>query len=297
MMIVRPTSILSYENCPRQYLYKEVLKIKPLVTAANLVLGGCLHKPITDWLEAYSLGEPVETPEALGQKFLQKWKIESKKGALEYSAKFGPSVIPAMGQRLVQQFAERWPATQLSVVINDAMEPVVEKRLQVDIGQGLILSTQPDTVVITPESKVAALDLKSAASPASEEFVAKSDQLTAQQIVLESHRDALMVSSIDMVGFLEMIKQPIPKTKQGQGPQVKPPVFVPARSKREKKEYLEKVFWIAEDIDRERFPATPRMAYNSPCDLCNYHRLCKHGDTAGLQMPQQWSEQQARLAA
>ncbi|ADC73354.1 hypothetical protein TK90_2870 (plasmid) [Thioalkalivibrio sp. K90mix] len=281
-MRVRPTSALKYEDCPRKYYFSEVLKIRPLVQAANLAFGKVLHKTLTDWLEDWAYGQAYT---GLGEQFKESWQVEVEKAPIEYSTTLGPEQVPAVGGRLADQFEERWETFELDIVFDASGKPLVERRFEVDLGEGVVLSTQPDLVVIDKDGFAGPLDLKTAAQQTDEAFVEQADQLTAQEIAIEAHAEDLLLSGVDRVGFGEMLKKPIPRTKQGTGPQVLDPVFSPARSKEVKDAYRQKVIWISEDIERGRFPARSRMAYNSPCSLCDYRGLCKDGDATGLRIP------------
>jgi hypothetical protein len=63
------------------------------------------------------------------------------------------------------------------------------------------------------------------------------------------------------------------------------PEYVPARTAEQLAEFRRKVAWIGDDIRAGRFPRRPRMAFNSPCNLCELHGLCATGDRTGLQVP------------
>ena len=64
-----------------------------------------------------------------------------------------------------------------------------------------------------------------------------------------------------------------------------PPVLIPRHSQNDVEAYWRKVQWVAEDIDRSRFPKRSLMAHNSPCGLCAFKEACHHGDPSGLIVP------------
>ncbi|WP_019023052.1 PD-(D/E)XK nuclease family protein [Thioalkalivibrio sp. ALE23] len=284
-MVIRPTSALTFETCPRMYYYREVAQLQAETASVNLKFGGSVHKTVTDWLtESARRGvfDPADG-DTLVHRFRKDWSHITRNQALEYSSTMGPDMVPKVGERLVKQFAEQWPHWGLGVILDHQGEPMVERRLKADIGGGLILSSQPDTLVMSRQRQVFPLDFKTAASPCEEWFPDVSDQLTAQQIVLDAHAEELGTGLVDEVAFGELIKKAIPKTEgPGKGPQVLAPKKAPRRDRRKVREYVEKIHWIAEDIAAERFPARPGSAFNSPCKMCDYRRLCHHDDDTGL---------------
>lgn len=283
-MRVRPTTLLQYEQCPRAYSYKYVLRLRNVVEKVNLVFGTTVHKTVTDWLITLAMGSDVATPDALENLFLEAWNAKTHAIALEYSTLMGPEMVPKVGARLVHQFASRWPDWDLDVVFDDQGKPVIEQRLEADLGGGLVLSTAPDVLTMDREGLIMPLDFKTAASPCEPWFPEMSDQLTAQQLAIEANRDRLMIAQVDRIGFGELIKKAVSQKETGAngGPQVLAPKTAPRRSTRQLREYVNKVHDLAEDIAAERFPARPGSAFNSPCKMCDFLGYCKDGDMTGL---------------
>jgi hypothetical protein len=58
-----------------------------------------------------------------------------------------------------------------------------------------------------------------------------------------------------------------------------PPVLAPQS---DVTEFVRKARWVAVNIEAGYFFPNPRMAWNSPCGLCDYKRLCYDGTTEGL---------------
>lgn len=287
-MKVRPTLLLTYETCPRLYQYRYMLGIEVLARSANLAFGTVSHKTATDALSEMVLeGQPMD-PDRQEQAFLAGWEQRTRAEALQYSSTLGPEMAPRVGAALARQFAERWPQWGIEILLDAEGNPIVEQRLEADLGGGLILSSTPDTLVMTENGAVMPLDIKTASSPCADWFPEASDQLTAQQIVIEANRDRLMIQQVDRVGFLEMIKKSIPqrRTSDNGGPQVLAPKMGLRRSPRRVREYVQKVHWLAEDIAAGKFPARAKAAYDTPCDLCDYRGLCLHDDMTGLCMPE-----------
>lgn len=76
-----------------------------------------------------------------------------------------------------------------------------------------------------------------------------------------------------------MLKRKIP-TRRSKGPAVCPPITVARRDPADLEPYRRKVLWVAEDIQRQRFPKRVLTAHNSPCGLC------RDGDAEGLILPE-----------
>ena len=75
-------------------------------------------------------------------------------------------------------------------------------------------------------------------------------------------------------------------SKTGKGPEVGTPITAPRRPASVLNAYQQKVLWVAEDIDRGRFPQRGLMAHNSPCAMCAVKGLCQQDDPDGLILPE-----------
>jgi hypothetical protein len=139
------------------------------------------------------------------------------------------------------------------------------------------------------EGGVIPLDLKTSAIAYGEEFLLSSDQLTDYQLLTEGNSDQLGLdeSGVKSVGFFEGIKRKVPKTNRGKGPEFLQPLIGPKRSAERLAERKQKLIWMGEDIRRGRFPKRPRMAYNTPCAMCEFSKFCLKGSKEGLVFPEQ----------
>lgn len=277
-----PTAFLTYEDCPRQYHYRYVLKVKSAVTPANLVFGDVVHRVLERYLRDWLKGHPVEPAAA----FETLWRQRIQTEVLDFPAQWSPEALLATGQRLVEQFPAIWDAAGLMPLLDKHGEPLLERRLQAPLVKGITLSGKLDCVALDRDARVMLLDFKTPAQATDPLFARQSEQLTAYQWLLAQNAAALGIEGVDGLGFLELIKRKVPSNGRGKGPQVHPPVIVAPRDAATLGHLRTKLVGIAEDIRRQRFPRRPRMAHNTPCALCDYRHHCVHGDPEGLIFPE-----------
>lgn len=280
-IFLRPSQIVKGDECPYAMYLQYIAKIKPQVASANLVFGTIVHEAIAKYLAAMMAGVNFD-PE---KHFRFKWKEACETQAINYNASFGPSDLEATGARLCALFPEAWGQSGLVPLVDDE-GPVLERKFEVEILPGVVLFGTPDVVAMDSNTgEIVVPDFKTPASPAPEEFFLVADQLTAYQILVEAHKDKLGIDQVDRLGYMELLKKKIPKTSRGTGPEVLPPATGPRRPEKAVQAFIKKVDWFTQDIRAGRFPKRARMAYNTPCTLCDYKGLCLHGETEGLVIP------------
>jgi len=279
-MKLRPSHINKYDDCPRAYYLQYVLGLKSIATSANLIFGTVVHSAITQWLTALAKGQDFDLVAA----FTHDWTVAREKTVIAYNSLVNGDDLAATGQALVSAFPQVWREAQLVPLITED-GPIIERTFEAHLGGGLILTGTPDIVAMNLMGEVVVVDAKTPSNPSQAGFEDKAEQLTAYQILLEANRQSLRIDNVAGAGFMELVKRKV--TPKGKGPQVLPPLIGRSRSEKEKAEYRQKVIWIAEDIQRGRFPKRPRMAYNTPCDLCEFDNLCSNGSMEGLCAPDQ----------
>ncbi len=184
---LRPTGLLAYDNCPRSYHYQYVLGIKSVMTDANLVFGTVVHAACTGWLQAQVGGKPFAPVQTLREA----WEQATATQSIDYPSTFTPTELAVTGESLVRQFPAVWKATGLMPLIGPDGSPLVEVRLEAEVVPGVILSGKPDIVAMDREAGIVILDLKTASSAAAEGFVTVAEQLTAGQVLIETHAERL----------------------------------------------------------------------------------------------------------
>lgn len=287
-MRLSPTAVLKYETCPRQYYLEEVWRVRTVHTPANLVFGRIVHAVIEQWLRGWLAGQ---TPDAV-RLFDGLWRKAQFEHGIEYSATQSAKSLAATGQALVAQFVSAWLGFGLMPVLDIRSEPMIERKLDVELAPDLTYVGKLDLLVLDGAGRLVCLDLKTPASATDPGWLEASDQLTDYQLLLDAHADRLGLPPVERLGLLELIKRKVP-TCQGKGPEVCPPITVERRDPADLENYRQKVLWVAEDIQRERFPRRGLMAHNSPCGLCAMRGWCHDGDAEGLVLP----EAEAQTAA
>ena len=287
-MRLSPTAVLKYETCPQQYYLETVLRVRPAHKAANLVFGGVVHDVIETWLRGAGQGQP---PDPL-QLFEQGWQAAQAAGGIDYAATQSPESLTETGQALVRQFVAAWPSFDRLPALDGQGEPVLERKLEIPLAPGLVYVGKPDLVAFGPEGSLECLDFKTPSTLTDPDWLVVADQLTGYQLLLDAHADRLGLPPVERLGLLELVKRKV--TPKGKGPEVCPPVTVARRPPTDLDAYVQKVCWVAEDIDRGRFPKRGLMAHNSPCGGCGVKGLCQRGDPEGLIVPD--AEPAARAA-
>lgn len=278
---LRPSDVLKFDDCPAQYYFGKVEKLRKQSTSANLPFGSAIHEAMTGYILSTISGKPFDPVAA----FEADWDKGLESEIVEFSSQWDEASMRATGIAIAERFPDAWDQTGY-VPLMDEHGPVVERRFEMPITDSVVLSGQPDVVAMDADCNVIALDLKTTAAQYDPIFALASEQLTAYQMLLEHSADDLGISGIDKVGFMEVIKKKIPKTKRGTGPEVKEPLLVDARSSDAMNEYRDKLLSTAIDIKKGYFPRRPRMAYNSPCTMCDFRNYCLQGSKEGLVQPE-----------
>jgi hypothetical protein len=277
---IRPSGILKFEDCPYAYHLQYVLGWRKEAVSANLVFGTAVHEAITSWLMDCAMGRDEQDVEPV-ERFRVAWEREvsnSERSPVEFSSRFTPQEMLETGEAITREFPAVWRKMEF-IPLFDEDGPLIERRFEVEIAEGVVLTGQPDFVGMRPTGGTVIIDFKTPSSESSEDFALLSDQLTAYQILVEASVE--YYGSLRL-GFMDLLKKKVPKNGRGVGPQVREPNLVPRRDKARVLEFQQKVQWIAEDIQRGRTPRTPRMAWNSPCDMCDFRGLCSKGSIDGL---------------
>lgn len=288
-MILRPTLVLKFDECPRAVKY-QLEGWTAAEESANLVFGSAVHSACTTWLIKETQGmsfDPVRS-------FERAWLNALETKAIAFNSQMGPDDLLATGRKLCEMFPEAWRKLGMVPAITEQGVILVEHRLQAPLGEEVILSTQPDIVAFNQKGVLVSIDIKTPAAASGPHFPKVAEQLTAHQLVIDANGEKLDLPPVGEVGFLELIKRKVPAAgKKGKGPEIAPLKCVPARSPEVVNEYRQKVLQTARDIRAGKFPRRPRMAHNSPCDMCEFRVHCIDGETTGLVAP---DRQEGRVA-
>lgn len=280
-MKVRPSGILKYDDCPRAYKFQYVDRIRTETTSVNLPFGTAIHDACTKWLTAQSTGKTADIADIFREGFQK--ALDTK--IVSFPQDKLPNDFFEMGEALVTAFPAAWIDSGLRVLMDVDGMPMVERRLEAEIRPGVVLSGQPDVVALDEKDRVVVPDIKTPAQSSDAVFVDASEQLTSYQLLLEQPNVVAFTGrkKVDRVGFFEGIKRKV--TATGKGPTWEPPLLVDSRSDSDIDDLKLKIQAMAADVTAGVFPKRPRMAFNSPCTMCDYVGLCHRGDKTGFIFP------------
>ncbi len=281
MIRLSPTAVLKYENCPYQYYLEEVRRIRPIHKAANLAFGIVIHRTLEAWLRDNLLG--ASTDPLL--RFEQHWEAVRNAGGVEYSATQSPESLTATGRALVAGFAAAWPTFGRLLAVSADGIPLLECKLEVPIASQVLYVGKTDLLAFNADDGgLECLDMKTPSTPTDPDWLIQADQMIGYQILLDENAERLGLPPVERLGLLELVKRKVP-TRTGKGPEVCAPMTVVRYSSSTVDDYRYKLRWVAEDIQRGRFPKRSLMAHHSPCEMCAMKNLCRFGDPEGLVIP------------
>ncbi|MBK9497556.1 MAG: PD-(D/E)XK nuclease family protein [Xanthomonadales bacterium] len=192
-----PSKVADFENCRWQFMLKHVWNWKEKTPSINLIVGDCLDKAVMAFLAGQFVGQSVD-PVAL---FTTELETQIANGAA-FGSKWTPENVQAMGIRLMEQFPEYWERSGLTVLADPAGEPIMQRLLELDLGDDVVFRTKLDLACATRDGDIAIIDVKSAAMEFPEVLAPLSDQITACNIAVLAHAESLGLQSVDKVASL-----------------------------------------------------------------------------------------------
>lgn len=274
-----PSGIATYENCPRAYYLDRVLKVRTADTSCALGFGSSLASAMESFVGGIVTGTFVDPVPV----FQQGWATFCRDNAVKYGRYDSQEGLAATGTALMEMFPDAWDREGLTVALDSTGQPMVERKLTVDLGEGTRLVTKLDLMAFNRNWELLLIDQKTTKTPTDIRFALLGEQLTAYQMVVTAHAPQLGLPQIDGLAYWELIKRAIPKKPgAGQGPTIEAIGAVKPRSNADVTTFVSKAQRIAQRIRDRDFPKTPRMAWNSPCMGCAYLDLCAQRRTEGL---------------
>lgn len=270
MLWLSPSAVAKYEECGYQYFLAYIERLQARAKSANLVFGDALDQAVSGHVLAQLNNEPFDAEEA----FKKAWKEVSTGIEVQYNSRLDETALVRIGSGLMRIFPEVWGGLGYSPIILPDGKPFLQFDLRTIIAPGIGLRGKVDIGCLTEDGDLHLLDWKSTASASAEVFSDLSEQLTAYQLLTKANEAVLGFGEFNGMGFMELLK----KSK----PEVCKPYVVAPRPQKALDDYRQKLLWIAEDIRRNRFPKRPRMAYNTPCTMCDFQKACTTGDFSGL---------------
>ena len=265
-----PSGIATYENCPRAYQLDRILKVRTKERSAALGFGGALSKAMDAFSRSTITTDRIDPVPV----FVDSWRNFTANNVVKYSSKQTDEGLEETGVRLMQLFPEAWENEGLVVALDSSGEPMIERKLVVDIGSKVMLVTKLDLMAYNSDWELVLVDEKSTARITDVRFALMGEQLTAYQVAVTAFSHKLGLPPPKRLAYWELIKRPVPKTSRGEGPTIEPIHDVDARSDEDIEAYVEKVQAIADRVRNRDFPKTPRMAWNTPCLMCDFLDIC-----------------------
>lgn len=283
-MHLSPSKVATYENCPRSYFYQYVLRIKLSEESVNLGFGSCIDETFERFVLGLVKGEPIDAVAV----FDAAWARYLNSSTVVFGSRFSADDLWETGRSLAGQLSDAWDEAQLIPVFDQEGKPILQRSLSVDVGHGVVLNTKLDILAMNFNGEVGVVDVKAPSSASSDLFTSNAEQLTGYQATVDAHRESFGIPKVSFVAYWEFLKKkvPGPKAKKGtEGPKIRRPHPVPARSEEDVNEYVQKLHAVADNIRAKRFYKSPRMAFNTPCALCPWSRLCIERDVSGYVLP------------
>lgn len=271
------TQVIAADDCRRLHKYRYVDRVKTVATPANLVFGSAIDEAVRHFLNSLAEGAKPAPPE---QQFTALWDKAREKEPIQYPATKSPQQFRDTGVAMMKALEGGWNKTGWTVATDKDGAPMTDRFLSANLGarNGVAVDYRGkiDLAVYTAEGDFAVIDVKTAAVAHTALYTERSDQLTGYQLLVDVNADDLGVPDVEKLGFFDLIKRKVPTIE---------PITVGRRSEKELEAFVQKLFWLGDDIKRKRFPRVSRHAYNSPCGACDFARLCVYGETEGLAMP------------
>jgi CRISPR/Cas system-associated exonuclease Cas4 (RecB family) len=196
-----PSRVACYEMCPRKYHYEYVLGWKPQDVSATLEFGSAVHAGGEAMLKADAIGQKVSPVDT----FVATWRNATATKSIKYSKDWDAQAMESVGTSMLLNFASIWAESGNQVMLDKAGEPLVERAMSIDCGDGVILRMKMDLVYMDANGQIVVADLKTPRAESPEDFAYLADQTCAYQVGVESTPE-FGIECIDAVQFIELLK-------------------------------------------------------------------------------------------
>lgn len=282
----RPMSFSSYQSmnlCGRKYYLSYVLGLQSKKISINLGFGKVVDDLTSNYLANLSVGKFYDPVKHLDDT----WRKEvSSKSDWDWGKRFNEESFYWMAHSFADQLPYRWQESGFQVLKSTDGTPLVQWRVFHDIG-GIRCHSVIDAIVYNPANDtVGPLDIKTTSALTPVEWMPHSEQLGFYANAIKDD-PRIPYENVTHGGFWEFFKrQPNiphkPSKSKLKGPTIEPAKFfeldtatlseLPARLK------------VTQNrINRQEFIGQPRMAFNTPCTMCDFAEYCLKGDKSILQ--------------
>ena len=267
------------EACGRQYKYRYVDRLTSVLRPFALAFGSAVDKAISGYVYRHALGQCFETVSC----FEEAWAKEISENQVQYPQHWDAAVAREVGVTMCEKFPEVWDRSNLVAVVDSNGVPIVQRRIIAPLPKNHEVEMILDVMVTSLDSgETAVLDFKTASQVMSPEspFGHNSLQLSTYQYGAD-YEFGDWTGPVSNVGFMEFIKRKPPK-KSGMGPTIEDPLMFPRRGPDSIREMQQIFVAHADSINKGEFFRHSKGAYNSPCDMCDFARLCTRNDRQGI---------------
>lgn len=278
-MRVSCSRIQTVDDCGIKYDLRYNQRLTSVARPFALFYGTVVDRAISAYVFNHALGQSFDVL----ARFEECFDEEIAKNQITYPQHWDADVAREAGRIHCDKFPDVWEKSNLVAVIDAQGVPVVQRRIIAPLPQNHELEMILDFLVMdTDTGSIGPLDLKttSAKLPPESPFGLNSFQLTTQQYGVD-YEFGDYLGSVSNVGFMELVKRKPPKSK-GKGPTVEMPEFYPRRNEEQLNDMLRTYVWRANAIANKQFSRPTNGAFNSPCQSCEFARLCTQGDTQGI---------------
>ena len=279
-MRVSCSKVQTVDDCGIKYDLRYNKRYTTLARPFALFYGTVVDRAVSAYVHNHALGQDFD----IMKKFEETFDEEIAKNEIVYPQHWDADIARKAGRLHCERFPEVWEKSNLIAAIDPQGIPIVQRRLVAPLPQNHELELVLDCLVMdTNTGDTAVLDFKTTSSKLSPEspFAHNSFQLTTYQYGADYEFSDYM-GPVSNVGFMEFVKRKPPTSSRGKGPTVEMPEFYPRRQQEQLNDMLRTFVWRAEAITKKQFSRPTNGAFNSPCESCEFARLCTHGDTQGI---------------
>lgn len=258
-----PSRIVTFQDCPRAHWYGK--HYRSLHVSWTLPYGSALHDAGNHMLIGLELGYDVDAMAAFKKRF-----PKSIEPTVSWTDGFNWEKAVAAAELALEELKRKWIECGWRVYRHFG-QLMLELKHKLYLPSIDVMLVGVVDMVFIRDGKIVIADLKAPRSVSPGWFAGVSPQLQIYTMLMEN----LIGKRVDELAFLELPKRKTKCSAEFNS--------APRPSNAELNELITEIGWIADDIRRNRFRRSVRMAHNTPCKLCDFQALCHNQSEAGLE--------------
>lgn len=244
MIKTSANDILLYELCPRKWKFVKSGKKEIKQIYAFYRFSSALHYAVKKYI--YEL-EPIFTV------FEDYWDRYKEDYPLIYKPGETWDFLKILGMKLLEQFRIEFPLKRTDMIL-------AEKRLRI-INAGCEYTGQPDAIGFSDvKNRYVAFEIKTTEESIDEIWVKGSDQLTGAAMLIVNEFNTKLPVDVLVCNFSKSTEQ-IHWIED-------------LRTEDDIDNYLLKINYFIESLEKNYFPRRTLQTFNSPCYWCDFKREC-----------------------